>query len=761
MANDNLARLPTDSDVDNEEQSAGEQPGFSVIQGGNQGDGNPRAKMRVVPKKSGDAESDKPVTVVSNDPNNKAKVTQVDFKQERKGEPQSQPGTVSPFRGKTAPSNTGGDNTSALNNKQNIDQQQTSSNNGSFTKDDALEDQAQKNDQSLSEEQPKSQNEDGESLEQKTEEGDDTQQGQQKKEKEGPVEFAKRHKKDYDERVKESDKAKAKADSPEEVPKSETTAEGQTGMPGKGSVKAGEELAEEGVEDAARLGGVARTAGRGAQAERAAAGVIRGGAEAAEVAGTAAKAGVGLTGNAIKAGVAGAEAGSKAANISGALSIGGAVIDAGADIANRKHKIEEASGLGKVTETAKLGADIAIDAAAAVAETAATAANVAPGVGVAINIAIESAKAVIKSGLDDTAVWLIAICILCLVSIVFIPIGFLPLIVLDAFLVGSIIGIRQPMGWMKMTITGVLNAIYLIGIAFWFALFFVVLCNLPGAQWLSTAGQVTSYVPGATYFVPGLEKFQALSEICGKLSLSAGGGGGGLFGGGGSVDGDGDVTDPNYVPANDACGGDPSGLCKATYPNSRCTSAVVSRCNSPEYETYFNQGLDLYHSRGGKDIPGADMKALLKAVASAERSCTAVGVCSRDPDTGRILACGMMQFIRSTAQLYASPRCGASVGSPFDAWANGTPSIQVCMAAAHLYDNYKNQCGSQIRNIAAGYNAGPGNCERNTKPGCSVSSCDGTSPLRKWECSCNRSAANYKQTTDYARFVSGCYYNAF
>jgi hypothetical protein len=187
---------------------------------------------------------------------------------------------------------------------------------------------------------------------------------------------------------------------------------------------------------------------------------------------------------------------------------------------------------------------------------------------------------------------------------------------------------------------------------------------------------------------------------------------------------------------------------------------VVSRCNSPEYEAYFNQGLEIYHRKGGKDIPGADMKALLKSIASAERHCTAVGVCSRNPKTGAIIACGMMQFIPDSARLYAS-RCDASVGSPFDSWANGNPSIQICMAAAHLYDNYTGACGSQIRNIAAGYNAGPGNCQKNTNSGCGVSSCDGTSPLRKWECSCNRSASNYKQTTDYARFVSGCYYNAF
>lgn len=118
----------------------------------------------------------------------------------------------------------------------------------------------------------------------------------------------------------------------------------------------------------------------------------------------------------------------------------------------------------------------------------------------------------------------------------------------------------------------------------------------------------------------------------------------------------------------------------------------------------------------------------------------------------------MMQFIPDSARRYA-PRCGATMGA-WPNWANDNPVIQVCMAAFHLQDNVTS-CGNQVRNIAAGYNAGAGNCAKNTSSGCNVSSCDGTSPLRKWECRCNRAQNHYEETTFYGPAVSGCYYNAF
>lgn len=221
---------------------------------------------------------------------------------------------------------------------------------------------------------------------------------------------------------------------------------------------------------------------------------------------------------------------------------------------------------------------------------------------------------------------------------------------------------------------------------------------------------------------------------------------------GGTVSGSGDCTAAGYTPAKDACGGDPANLCKANYPNNRCKADVVARCNSSEYQGYFTAGINMYNSHGGKGIAGVNMMSLVKSIASVERNCTKTGICS---GAG---ACGMMQFIPGSARLFA-PKCGASVGN-WPEWANENPAIQICMAAFHLEENVKS-CGNQVRNIAAGYNAGAGNCARNTSSGCNVSSPDGTTPLRKWECKCGRSDSNYNETTTYGPAVAGCYYNAF
>lgn len=236
--------------------------------------------------------------------------------------------------------------------------------------------------------------------------------------------------------------------------------------------------------------------------------------------------------------------------------------------------------------------------------------------------------------------------------------------------------------------------------------------------------------------------------------------GGGDFGGGGaggSVDGDGDVTAPGYTPTPDACGGDPSKLCKANFPNDRCKPEVVNRCNSPEYTAVFQSGLNMYRQNGGTDIPGINMLVLVKSVAAVERGCTKVGACS---PAG---ACGIVQFMPATARQYA-PKCGAQVGS-WPSWANENPEILACMAAFYFKDLAgTSMCGSptvQVRNIAAGYNAGQGNCGRSTNSGCQVSSCDGSSPLRKWECKCGRNPDAYNETAFYGPAVAGCYYNAF
>lgn len=217
---------------------------------------------------------------------------------------------------------------------------------------------------------------------------------------------------------------------------------------------------------------------------------------------------------------------------------------------------------------------------------------------------------------------------------------------------------------------------------------------------------------------------------------------------GGGVSGSGDVTVAGYSDKN-VCGDSQAGYCKASYPNNRCTAEVVTRCRTSEYQGYFDQGIQMYQSKGGKGISGLDMKTLVTSIATVERGCTKTGA------TSGAGAAGMMQFIQSSAKLYA-PRCGASVGS-WPGWANDNPVIQVCMAAFHLEDNAK-LCGNQVRNIAAGYNAGAGRCQTDNSSECKSTTSCGGGAIKEWECKCGWWA---KETAEYGPMASGCYYNAF
>ncbi len=245
-----------------------------------------------------------------------------------------------------------------------------------------------------------------------------------------------------------------------------------------------------------------------------------------------------------------------------------------------------------------------------------------------------------------------------------------------------------------------------------------------------------------------------LTSFCGKLTGNATAPGSKNSYGGG-VSGNGDTTDPNWVPTADSCGFNPEQLCKPEFPNDRCTPDVVARCNSDEYEDLFARGLDLYYATNGKGIEGMNMLVLVKSIASVERKCQRTGACS---DAS---ACGMMQFIPSSAVRYAR-QCGTEVGTPFSEWANNNPIIQVCMAAHHLEDNADRVINAsqtpQVRDVAACYNAGEGRCITSKK--CLGSrSCD-NSPTLDWECGCAPPGVQ-RETWPYARKVSGCYYNAY
>ncbi|MBX4189915.1 transglycosylase SLT domain-containing protein, partial [Candidatus Parcubacteria bacterium] len=187
-------------------------------------------------------------------------------------------------------------------------------------------------------------------------------------------------------------------------------------------------------------------------------------------------------------------------------------------------------------------------------------------------------------------------------------------------------------------------------------------------------------------------------------------------------------------------------LCEAstTTPYSKSTIACgFSSCN--QYLPAINQ----YASKWGVS---AD---LVKAVMVKESNCKV------NASSG--VAFGLMQFKPSTANLY---RQYCNISQPVDAaWLTNpsNASLSICLGAKFLSALSEGTCGPKVQNIAAGYNAGPGNCKESTDCKGQKSCTDG-GPTRKWECLydnpqntvCN---SRLNQAKDYEIKVNYCYKN--
>lgn len=151
---------------------------------------------------------------------------------------------------------------------------------------------------------------------------------------------------------------------------------------------------------------------------------------------------------------------------------------------------------------------------------------------------------------------------------------------------------------------------------------------------------------------------------------------------------------------------------------------------------------------------GAATAALLKAMMVIESDCN-IGAA-----TGS--SYGLMQLRPSTANQFRN-RCGILPTDPLidSRWlrdpANADKSI--CLAAAFINSIAGGTCGSEPRNIYAGYNAGPSNCAVSSD--CSnEKSCDGKA-VKKWECPYNNSQhticnTGFYQTKQGAAYINYC-----
>ncbi len=191
-----------------------------------------------------------------------------------------------------------------------------------------------------------------------------------------------------------------------------------------------------------------------------------------------------------------------------------------------------------------------------------------------------------------------------------------------------------------------------------------------------------------------------------------------------------------------------------------CGSANLCSGNSPGQTLCFsaNAACAPYAAYADRYAGGGINASVLREVMAQESSCN---IGQTNPISG---ACGLMQLVPSTAQVYRGA-CG--VTSQIDcAWLRNPANAEasVCLAAAYLRSLQSGICGGGIRQVLAGYNGGFGACQM-SQDCASMQSCDGGS-VRRWECPydnpqhtiCNkdRTSGNYEETRRYVPEILTC-----
>ena len=153
---------------------------------------------------------------------------------------------------------------------------------------------------------------------------------------------------------------------------------------------------------------------------------------------------------------------------------------------------------------------------------------------------------------------------------------------------------------------------------------------------------------------------------------------------------------------------------------------------------------------------GAVSANLLKAIIVQESSCGQKVV---GPTTQYGQACGPIQILPSTANRLLS-RCGLTE-SVTCSWLSNPANWDkaVCLGAEYLRDISRTSCGTDVRNMAAGYNAGPGRCSASANCA-SDTSCSGRT-VQQWECLYDNSAhticnGGFVETRNYVGNVLYC-----
>lgn len=183
----------------------------------------------------------------------------------------------------------------------------------------------------------------------------------------------------------------------------------------------------------------------------------------------------------------------------------------------------------------------------------------------------------------------------------------------------------------------------------------------------------------------------------------------------------------------------------------RCPYTGTNLCEG-KFRQCTNPKCAQFAGMAAANAGGVATANLLKAIIMEESSCgvNLVG------DGGA--SCGPIQIQPATANKFLAA-CGLSVPVTCG-WLTRPENFNsaICLASQYI-QSLAAPCGTQIQNIAAGYNGGPGACS--TSVSCAgETSCSGGA-VRKWECLYDDAAhqqcnAGYNSAKNYATEVNYC-----
>lgn len=209
----------------------------------------------------------------------------------------------------------------------------------------------------------------------------------------------------------------------------------------------------------------------------------------------------------------------------------------------------------------------------------------------------------------------------------------------------------------------------------------------------------------------------------------------------------------------------PSGNCTGVICKDSSLNVCADNTSASCYESAVNKWDPqiLAATRNNIIGSGIDTVALVKAIMSQE-SGGRVNITSYDGSSH-----GIMQIQVATAN---ANKQGCTTDNITADWLKTEKNVQasICIAINYVKNSLVQDCGTDIKDIAAGYNgggAGKGACGLSTS--CKSCSVCGTDATRRWECPwdgsdgehkiCNvdRSDTGFSQTRKYAPSVSYCY----